>query len=553
MNPQIFKMRAAIAAKQNKKNKKNKPASLVMPKTLNTYMGSKGYTIPKSELSEEQIQFIKDALTVSPVTPGIVLAATTKFPAYRESTKKMYVPRFFGIEHFGEPKETKIPEGDEINVQFVGTLRDYQIEVVDAYCKATETTSGGLVNLPCGYGKTTVALNIVSVMRKKTLIIVHKEFLLNQWVERIQQYLPSARVGRIQGQIIDIEGKDIVIGMLQSLSMKDYDDNVFSSFGMLLIDEVHHIGSEVFSCALFKIVTRYTLGLSATMDRKDGTTFVFKMFLGDIVYKIKDKKQRNVQVRAIQYKSNDHAFNTVEYDFRGNPAYSTMISKLCEHRPRSEFILKVIQDMFVENPTQQIMIIAHNKSVLTYIHDAILERDIATVGYYVGGMKEAALKKTEEKQVVIATYAMAAEALDIKTLCTLIMVTPKTDIEQSVGRILRSDHEMPVVVDIVDSHDPFIKQWNKRKTFYRKENYKIIKTASSVYEPIDDNGNMPGWELVYEPKTVKVSVSASASEDVDDYDDCDNKSDTKSDTNIKNPNSKCVIDLSLFSEKTIDE
>jgi hypothetical protein len=129
------------------------------------------------------------------------------------------------------------------------------------------------------------------------------------------------------------------------------------------------------------------------------------------------------------------------------------------------------------------------------------------------------------------------------------MVTPKTDIEQSVGRILRSDHEMPVVVDIVDSHDPFIKQWNKRKTFYRKENYKIIKTASSVYEPIDDNGNMPGWELVYEPKTVKVAASASASEDVDDYDDCDNKSDT----NIKNPNSKCVIDLSLFSEKTIDE
>jgi superfamily II DNA or RNA helicase len=106
---------------------------------------------------------------------------------------------------------------------------------------------------------------------------------------------------------------------------------------------------------------------------------------------------------------------------------------------------------------------------LTYLHDAIAERNIATVGYYVGGMKESALKKTEEKQVVIATYAMAAEALDIKTLCTLIMVTPKTDIEQSVGRILRSDHEQPIVVDIVDSHDPFIKQWNKRKTFYKKD------------------------------------------------------------------------------------
>jgi superfamily II DNA or RNA helicase len=535
-------MRAAIAAKNNKVAKSKTKVALVMPKTLNTYIGSKGYTIPKSEMSEEQIQYIKDALTVSPVTPGIMLAATTKFPAYRESTKKMYVPRFFGIEHFGEPKEVKIPEGDDIEVPFVGTLRDYQVEVVDAFRAAATSSSGGLVNLPCGYGKTTVALNIVSVMRKKTLIIVHKEFLLNQWVERIQQYLPSARVGRIQGQIIDIEGKDIVIGMLQSLSMKDYEDSVFSSFGMLLIDEVHHIGSEVFSCALYKIVTKYTLGLSATMDRKDGTTYVFKMFLGDIVYKISEKKQRNVQVRSIQYKSDDRAFNTVEYDFRGNPAYSTMISKLCEHRPRSEFILKVVQDMFVENPAQQIMIIAHNKNVLTYLHDAIAEREIATVGYYVGGMKESALKKTEEKQVVIATYAMAAEALDIKTLCTLIMVTPKTDIEQSVGRILRSDHEQPVVVDIVDSHDPFIKQWNKRKTFYKKENYKIIKTCSNAYKPIDDDGNMPGWELVYEPKVKKpISVSVSESiSDTDEISDCEDKPAT---------NSKCVIDLSLFLEK----
>ena len=539
-------MRAAIAAKNNKVAKSKTKVPLVMPKTLNTYIGSKGYTIPKSEMSEEQIQYIKDALTVSPVTPGIMLAATTKFPAYRESTKKMYVPRFFGIEHFGEPKEVKIPEGDDIEVPFVGTLRDYQVEVVDAFRAATTSSSGGLVNLPCGYGKTTVALNIVSVMRKKTLIIVHKEFLLNQWVERIQQYLPSARVGRIQGQIIDIEGKDIVIGMLQSLSMKDYEDSVFSSFGMLLIDEVHHIGSEVFSCALYKIVTKYTLGLSATMDRKDGTTYVFKMFLGDIVYKISEKKQRNVQVRSIQYKSDDRAFNTVEYDFRGNPAYSTMISKLCEHRPRSEFILKVVQDMFVENPAQQIMIIAHNKNVLTYLHDAIAEREIATVGYYVGGMKESALKKTEEKQVVIATYAMAAEALDIKTLCTLIMVTPKTDIEQSVGRILRSDHEQPVVVDIVDSHDPFIKQWNKRKTFYKKENYKIIKTCSNAYKPIDDDGNMPGWELVYEPK-VKKPISQSGTQSVrESISDTDEISDSE---DKPAANSKCVIDLSLFVEE----
>jgi superfamily II DNA or RNA helicase len=140
------------------------------------------------------------------------------------------------------------------------------------------------------------------------------------------------------------------------------------------------------------------------------------------------------------------------------------------------------------------MILAHNKNILKYFHDAISHRNIATVGYYVGGMKENALKETETKKIVIATYAMAAEALDIKTLTTLIMATPKTDIEQSVGRILREKHSNPVVVDIVDSHDLFKNQWQKRRKFYCKENYKIIHTTSQKYNP-----DINTWSVSYEP------------------------------------------------------
>jgi hypothetical protein len=256
------------------------------------------------------------------------------------------------------------------------------------------------------------------------------------------------------------------------------------------------------------------------------------MFLGEIVYKIASKKQRNVQVRAIHYHCADPVFNKMEYDFRGNPAFSTMISKLCDYAPRTEFIIKVIKDMFDENGEQQIMVIAHNKNVLTYIHDAIKEREIATVGYYIGGMKESALKLTESKQVVIATYAMAAEALDIKTLCTLIMVTPKTDIEQSVGRILRSDHDQPVVVDIVDSHDSFVKQWAKRKTFYRKENYEIVKAISSTYKGTDT-----AWETVYVPKVITGKASAATKEDLSDPEDLEDKMERK-----------CLINLEDMEE-----
>ena len=343
---------------------------------------------------------------------------------------------------------------------------------------------------------TSIGLNLVSRLKKKTIVIVHKEFLMNQWIERIQQFLPEARIGKIQGQVIDIDNKDIVLCMLQSLSMKDYPSSLFDSFGLTIIDEVHHISSEVFSCALFKLVTKYMLGLSATMNRKDGTTKVFKMFLGEVVYKQERSKDEIVNVRGITYQTNDEEFNELELDFRGQTAASKMLSKICNYNRRSEFILKVLKDMITENPKQQIMIIASYKNILAYFYEAINHHNICSVGYYVGGMKESALKVSETKQVVLATYSMAAEGLDIKTLTTLMMVTPMTNIEQSVGRILRQKHEFaPVVVDIIDTHDNFQRQWSKRKSFYKKQNYKIIQTNSANYR-----ADASKWQVIYEPK-----------------------------------------------------
>jgi len=156
--------------------------------------------------------------------------------------------------------------------------------------------------------------------------------------------------------------------------------------------------------------------------------------------------------------------------------------------------------LVLENEDGQIMVLAHNRSLLTYLYEAIGDQGFATRGYYVGGMKESALKETEDQQIVLATYAMAAEALDIKTLSILVMVSPKTDIEQSVGRILRERHSNPIVVDIIDRHELFQNQWRKRKTFYRKCNYRIIQTTSSKYNGFG-KADMTGWKTVFEPRT----------------------------------------------------
>lgn len=470
---------------------------------IKAYLGYQGYSIMKDTLSIEEQHEIRKLLMVSAHIPKSPVVSSP-FPVYRESPLKIYVPRYFGLERWSNYTiETKIIPGHGINLKFTGELRDYQKHIVDKYMKKVGNNNndkfggGGLLDVDPGKGKTVMALKIIEQLGVKTLVVVHKSFLSNQWRERIEQFLPGARVGIIQGQIIDIENKDIVIAMVQSLSMKEYPQSTFESFGLTIFDECHHMGAEVFSRCMMKVMTTYTLGLSGTMLRKDGLSKVFKMFLGDVIHKEKAESDHCVLVKGIRYKVEDKEFNEVEYDYRGNPKFSTMISKLCNYNRRSEFILEVIVKELQYNPEQHIMILAHNKILLQYLFKAIEYRQIATVGYYIGGMKERELKASETKKIIIATYAMASEGLDIKTLTTLIMATPKTDVCQSVGRILRVKHTAPLVIDIIDSHDLFVNQWQKRRAYYKKQNYNIIITDNNNYS--NANPSHSCWNLVFKP------------------------------------------------------
>jgi len=433
------------------------------------YLGKKGYTLYKDKLSVKELYNIRNDLNVKPYSThsGNLLA----YPIYRESNHKIYLPRYYGIEHFGMYHQNILSKGDDIDISFCGELFDYQHRIIDKYIEHVYDSGGGLLDVEPGKGKTVMALNIISKLKKKTLVIVHKSFLMNQWIERIQQFLPNAKVGKIQGELIDIDGKDIVLGMLQSLSSKTYDDSVWSSFGLCVFDECHHLSAEVFSNVMIQFVCNYNLGLSGTMTRKDGLTKVFKFFIGPVIHKEKTDLSVEVKVKTIHYHDND-LFEHVKTDFRGNPLYSTMISTLCECKERTKFLVDIIRNEFILNPNQQMMILAHNKCLIQELYDSIILFE-TSVGFYLGGMKELSLKESESKKIIIATYAMASEGLDIKSLTTLFMATPKSDVCQSVGRILRSKHSTPLVIDIVDPHTIFKNQYKKRKTYYLKKKYLV--------------------------------------------------------------------------------
>ena len=404
-------------------------------------LSNRGYSIIKDEYSTSEINKIRKELTVKPFVNKNYSGNNNPFPIYCESNRKIYMPRYYGIKYFGNPINFKINNGDLINVEFSKKLRDIQLPVVTAFLDSLNKTygGGGIISIPCGYGKTVISLYILSQLKIKTLIIVHKEFLMNQWRDRINEFIPNAKIGKLQGNIIKINNTDIVLGMLQSVSMKDYPDGTFDSFGLVIFDECHHLGAEVFSKALLKASCKYTLGLSATPKRDDGLSKVFHWFLGPLVYEIKKREDYPVIVNVIKYKCNDEIYNKQEITNYGKICMPKMINNITKYRRRVILVIEIIKKLRKKN--KKILILSDRRQHLKDIYCELEKINIGTFGYYVGGMKQKELKLSEKNHILLGTFTMASEGMDIPDLDSVIFASPKSDIRQSIGRILRKKHE----------------------------------------------------------------------------------------------------------------
>ena len=472
------------------------PKKVTKKKKPKTYLNKRGYAVIKSEFGFRDIHSCKKDMTVAPYVHGDFGVKPSPFPIFLESAKKIYLPKHYGLEKFGEPEENRMPEGREIDLEFNGKLRENQLPIIKAFmdtCKSGGTLSsqsyGGVISVGCGVGKTVLTLYLISQLKRKTLIIVHKEFLIEQWIERIKMFLPHARIGLIRQKKVDVLNKDIVIGMLQSISMKNYPEEVFEDFGCCIVDECHHLSAEVFSRALPKIGCKYMCGLSATPKRDDGLSKVFEYYLGPIVYKRERKGGDNVRVNIITINSDNEDYMREELTNYGKVCMSRMINNICEYSKRTDLIVKLVVQMLGEG--RKILILSDRRGHLDEFNDKILSTGLGTVGYYVGGMKPKDRKLSEDCDVILGTYSMASEGMDIPSLDSMVLASPKSNIVQPIGRILRKKHlDQPAqVYDIVDNFSHFERQGVKRRRFYKRCKYLIIQTE------VTDTVSMTGDDL----------------------------------------------------------
>ena len=149
-------------------NTENLNINLIIDKNSinNCYIGNRGYTIPKSILTNKQYEIIKSTLTVKPRIMG-KLSQEHSYPVYLESLNKIYVPTFWGITNFGTVKNIKISKGKDISINFTGDLREYQNNVIKSYLEKINyydtnyQIGSSIINLGCGKGKTVIAIKII--------------------------------------------------------------------------------------------------------------------------------------------------------------------------------------------------------------------------------------------------------------------------------------------------------------------------------------------------------------------------------------------------------
>nr|QBK88941.1 MAG: A18-like helicase [Mimivirus LCMiAC02] len=452
-------------------------------------LSKQGYAISKNQISVELLKKLKRELTVKPRVNLNYGVEVESYKIFKEDNDYIYLPKYFGITKFGKPSKTIFNE-HKIKMKFNGTLRSKQLPIAKQCLKTIKKTGGGLISLHTGAGKTVIALYLACMLGLKTLVIVHKTFLQNQWYDRIKQFT-NARIGIIRQNKIDIKDKDIVIGMLHSISMKDYPEEVFNEFNVLLVDEIHHISSRIFSKSLFKTVCKYTIGLSATPHRADGLTKVINWHIGDIIYDLKRPGSKNVIVKMFDYDTYDPLFVLKKQWRPGNKwVASTVktISNILKIKDRNKFIVSIIKALCKYTDRKLLVITDRHdhidilkKSFDKYIKmeekNNKLDKNEITTSRYTGKQRQCELEFAIDADVIFATYGMASEGLDINGLNTIIFATPKKNIIQSIGRIMRKPLEdcevKPMIIDINDKISIF-QYWGKlRKKYYKKNKYTI--------------------------------------------------------------------------------
>jgi superfamily II DNA or RNA helicase len=466
------------------------------------------YWAPKDSVPKAMIEL----LTVEPQTMPNQWASKIKcYYVHKSKPDVIGIPRFFGLSAFGKPAKDIRVTGNSMAAAATAApaataamdlkLRPLQSRALKQTLEVLETWGGATIVADCGFGKTRLAVAIAASLGLKTMVLCNREVLMLQWASVIKELTPW-RVSWLQGSanferplIKTSEGhllgpaqdSDVCIASIDTLIEGHVPKSIIESFGLIIVDEAHHLAAASLVHALPLLPARYVVCLSATPDRRDGLEHVLYWLGGPVsfVYKrlpsitgIRD----SVLVRKIEA-TNCRGLEKMYAN--GTLAFAEMLTALTEDPRRNKIILDALVDLVTADAT----LVDRRKKIIVVsalvAHCQALKEAMAALAWpdmqplqmalMAGPNIESVKAKDPETRIVFATYSLLEEGYDDPVLDTLVLATPRSRIQQTVGRIERTlDGKLrPMVLDVVDLFSVYPNMWNKRKVFYKSRGFEI--------------------------------------------------------------------------------
>ena len=406
------------------------------------------------------------------------------------------VNNFFKKHKIKQIRVDKTTKGKSIDVKFKGTLRRGQQDVVDALIKY----NNGVLSATTAFGKTVVGAKLISIRKVNTLILVHRQQLLSQWKERLSEFL---EINEVLPELVKKRGTKNKLGLIgqfgsgkkqlnfiidvaimQSVNSKGKINECMKNYGMVIVDECHHVPAFSFEQILRNTTARYIYGLTATPVRPDGHHPIIFFYCGPIRSQVDAKEQAGKRpfdhILIPRFTSFKIAKDKKSEELSIQEIYSELIND--EIRNQS-----IVEDIIECNKNGRNSLVLSGRVAHVKLLSKILLKQIPNVILLTGGMGVKKTKETLENLksipknkpfVVVATGGFIGEGFDEPRLDTLFLTTPiawKGTLQQYVGRLHRL-YESKKEVQVFDYVDIYVwvleKMYGKRLKGYASMGYK---------------------------------------------------------------------------------
>jgi superfamily II DNA or RNA helicase len=413
------------------------------------------------------------------------------FRFVEETEKDVIIPKGFagkllrfckdaGISfNFEDQRKKKAPT----SFLFHTELRSYQTPAIEA---ATKKEMGVIVSPP-GSGKTIIGLKIIADKKQPALIVVHRKQLMDQWVERIEAFLgiPKKEIGKIGQGILRI-GTRVTVATIQSLVKelaKTENSHLKNAFGIILIDECHHIPAESYRYSIQQFNSYYLYGLTATPFRKYNDGKLIFIHMGEIIAEI-TVQQTGKHKQAIV------VIRDTDLDVPFNPKldrFETLSKILVHDSSRNKMIL---QDLTRElNSGKKVVILTERKEHIDSLRQYLKQsyEVITLIAEDSESSRQAKWKilKAGNYQALITTGQLFGEGTDLQNAACLFLVYPfsfEGKLVQYIGRVQRTELT-PVIYDYRDIKIEYLnKLFLKRNVYYRK----LVRQANLFDDPVEE-------------------------------------------------------------------